>query len=202
MIAFLKDLTIETIRDPKAAAHRLMAMNFEREALWTMLVLACVLNTLAFQITNLLFPIPEEVLRELAGRPELFLFRITPGVMFVLLASVSIGLVFLFFWGGRAMGGNAAFPTILLMVAWLQFLQVMVQVGALVLMLFLPGLAGIFDLGASLYGVWIFANFMNEAHGFGSVGKAFLMIFMTMMGAVLGISVFFAVLGLAAMGPV
>lgn len=193
MTQFLRDLFLDTIRAPASAAARIAQMSFARSTLWNLLALACVLNALTFGVTNVLFPIPDDIPLAMFASPVIFL---------LILSTVTILSVFAFYWAGRAIGGQGAFSTILLMTAWLQLMRVAIQVAALVMMLFLPALADVFVFVASIYVIYVFVHFMNVAHSFNSLGRTFMMILITMMGLVLGLSTVLALLGVAALGPV
>ena len=191
MTDVLKALFVQTIVAPADAARMLMGLGLRRETGWTILVLACVLNTLAYFVSTTLFPIPPEFSLPLLA---------SPGLVLVLLFSVMVVTVFMLFWTGRALKGAAAFGDILIMIGWLQFMRLAVQVVALVLMIILPGVAGLFAMATGLYGIWILVNFVNVAHGFDALGKSFLMLVLSVLGMTMGLSVILSLIGVTAIG--
>ncbi|MEP2532531.1 YIP1 family protein [Shimia sp.] len=191
MIEFLRQLVMLTIYRPAQAATLLAGQNMPRETSWSILALAIILNTLTYFLSTALFPVPTEIAMPLLTSPTL---------VCLILGSVVVMFVFAFFWVGRALGGKAAFDNILLMMAWLQYMRLIVQLIALVLMVFLPGLAQIFVMATGLYGAWIVVNFMNVAHQFNSLGKSLMMLILTLIGMTVGLTIFLSFIGVTALG--
>ncbi|MGX9350467.1 Yip1 family protein [Shimia sp. W99] len=191
MSAFLRQLFMLTIYNPPQAGQVLVAQQVDRAAGWLILALAVILNTLAYFLSITLFPVPAEIALPLLTSPVL---------VCMVLGSVTVIFVFAFYWVGRAMGGQARFEDILLMMGWLQYMRLAVQLGALVLMIFLPGLAQIFVMATGLYGAWIVLNFLKVAHGFDTMGKAVMMLVFTLVGMTVGLSLFLSLIGVTAMG--
>ena len=187
----LLSLAIQTVTNPAEAARVVNAVVLDRASLWSALVLACVLNVILQGISTLIFPVPVE-LAPLLG--------MAPMTMFVVYASFMIGFVYVLFWAGRAMGGTASFAAILTMMSWLQIMRAAVQAGSLLLMIAVPGLAGLFILAAGVYGVWVSMNFVNEAQEFNSLGKSLLLLILTGLGLALGLAVFLSFIGVTAAG--
>ncbi|KPA22537.1 Yip1 domain protein [Shimia sp. SK013] len=170
-----------TIRDPAQAAQVLSNIRFDRMTGWTILALAVTLNTLVYFLSITLFPAPVEMSIPLLSQPYLVWF---------MLGSSTVIFVFAFYWVGHSLGGRASFDTILLMVGWLQYMRLAVQVASLVLMILSPSLAQMFVMAAGLYGVWILLNYLKEAHGFETFGKAIGVIVLSAVGLTVGLSVF------------
>ncbi|WP_270730289.1 Yip1 family protein [Shimia sp. Alg240-R146] len=170
-----------TIRDPAQAAQVLSDVRFDRATAWTILALAVTLNTLVYFLSIVLFPVPDEMTIPLLTQPYL---------VWIMLGSTTVIFVFAFYWVGHSLGGRAAFDTILIMVGWLQYMRLVVQLASLVLMILSPALAQIFVMAVGLYGVWILLNFLKEAHGFDSFGKAIGVIVLSAVGLTVGLSVF------------
>ncbi len=191
MISFLRELFGLTIRNPAEAARLLVGLRVERGIGWMILGLAVILNTLAYFLSTTLFPVPAEFTMALFTSPALVTF---------VLGGVVVIFVFAFYWVGRAMGGTGSFDDILLMMGWLQYMRLAVQLVSLVLMLFLPGLAQIFVMATGLYGAWVVINFLMVAHRFDTIGKAVMMLIFTLMGLTVGLSIFLSLIGVTAMG--
>ena len=191
MIEVLRTLFLATVYRPAEAAAMLMGHGVDRATGWMILGLAVILNTLAYFLSITLFPIPP-------GTPVPL--PVTPLMVATVLGAVTVIFVFAFYWVGRAIGGRGRFDDILLMMGWLQYMRLAVQLASLVLMLFLPGLAKLFVMAAGLYGVWVVINFLTVAHGFDGPGKAVMMLVLTMMGLTVGLSILLSVIGVAAVG--
>lgn len=180
-------LVVLSVRDPARAAQLLMAMALPRQALWLGLGLAAVLNTLLFSVSNLAFPGPGPLPGLFEG-PVTYLVLVGGGLLATVVAVHRVGLL---------MGGRGSFDQVLVLMVWMQALRVLVQAAALLLMLSIPLLSAILVMGASLYGVFIFLHFINQAHGLGSLGRAA----MVLVGSVLAIAVVLALLLTLIGGP-
>ncbi|MEQ9693261.1 Yip1 family protein [Shimia sp. SDUM112013] len=191
MMPFLTALLVQTLRAPAEAGRTLCALNLNREMGWSALFLACILNTLAYFASISLFPVPSEAMLPMMATPILTL---------ITLFSAMTVTVFALFWTGRILDGEARFGDILTMIAWMQFLRVLVQVATIVLMFVLPSLAYVLVMGAGLYGIWIMVHFLQVAHGFDGLGKAIFTLVLAVLGMTMGLSLFLSVMGVTAMG--
>ncbi|TCL09415.1 Yip1-like protein [Shimia isoporae] len=181
MNAQLTELFWLTVRDPAQAARILCGVRLDRATGWTILALAVILNTLAYFGSIALFPVPEEVNIPLFTKPFLVL---------TMLGSTTVIFVFAFYWVGHSLGGKAPFDTILLMLGWLQFMRLAIQIGSVVLMTLAPALSQLFVMAAGLYGLWVVLNFLKVAHDFETLGKAAAVVVMSALGLTVGLSVF------------
>lgn len=179
-----------TLRDPRAAAQRIMAWRFERDVLWTALALVAILNTglvlLVLQIAQPVMPIPG--------------YFSSPLTLFVLLAGLLVVYVHAMYWSGLSIGGQGALNDILALVIWFQVLRAMAQIALLVLGLALPGLGSLFSIVVAVWGFWIFLNFITAAMHLPSVGHAIIVIVIAAVGLILGMGVLVALIGLVAQG--
>lgn len=191
MKQFLLQLFVLTIRAPAQAAAMLQGQAMDRSTGWLILGLAVALNTLIYFLSVFLFPVPAEMMLPVLQ---------TPFLVATVLGSTVVALVFVFFWAGRSLGGSAPFDDILLMVGWLQYMRLAIQLGSLVLMLFLPNLAWIFVLGTAIYGLWVVINFLNVAHGFGSLMKSVMLLILSMVGLLVGMSLIVSLFTATAIG--
>ncbi len=191
MKIFLLNLFSQTIRTPAQAAMLLQGQGLDRTTGWMILGLAVALNTLLYFLSLALFPVPAEMMLPLLQ---------TPFLVATVLGSTVVVLVFVFFWAGRSLGGNAPFDDILLMVGWLQYMRLAIQLGSLVLMLFIPNLAWVFVLGTAIYGLWVVINFLNVAHGFGSLAKSVMLLLLSLVGLMVGMSLIVSLFTASAIG--
>ena len=191
MIAFLRALLVQTIYAPAEAARAVIAMNLPREAAWMALAVAAILNTLVYFTNISLVPLPDDF--------WLPVIR-TPFTYMVASFSLTTVMVFALFWTGRVLGGQGELPALVSLIAWMLCVQSLADVAFLVLFVFLPMLAGLFSLAAGLYGIWILINFITVAHGFPDKGRAVMTIFMSLVGLIVGLSLFLSVIGVTAMG--
>lgn len=186
-----KQIFLDTIYVPRVAAQRLLALGLSVSESWTFLALASVLNAIAFYATILMFPPLESATAYVIVSP-LAMSAVLFGVM-------SLGATTLF-WAGRTMGGAARFTDLLVLVTWLQFMRLAIQVAGFLLMPIVPGLANSAMFVASLYGLWILVNFINEAQGYDSIGKSTGNLFLSFVGLMVVLSIFFSIIGLSTVG--
>lgn len=186
----LKDLAIVTVKDPQTAARQLIAMDLDRGTLWLALFLMAVLNTLLHGLSNLLVQGPSPI-------PAVF---DSPAVYFFFVAGGLVLIVVTLFWAGRAFGGEARMEDIMVIIAWLQFMRVLVQIVALILLVTIPVLSAVLVLAAAIIGLWILVHFVNQAHQFDSLGKSVGVLIVAFIGMVLGVSVLLSLIGVGAVG--
>ncbi len=174
------------------AARRLLSMDLEQGTLWTALLLMAVLNTLIQQISNLFIDIPT---------PLLQLFDVAI-IYFIFVAGGLILIVFAIFWTGRIFGGRGRLEDIMVVIVWLQFLRVLVQASALILLLTIPFVSFFFVIGATIVGCWIFVHFVNEAHEFDSLGRSAVVLIAAFAAMLVGLSLLLSLVGFGSLGLV
>lgn len=158
----IRDLVILSVTKPAEAARRILAYPVPREALWTALFLAAVLNAFFYQASRFLMPGPSPF----PGALE------SPGIYMGLVAAGLIITIFSIQMVGRLMGGLGSLEDVMKLLIWLQFLRVIAQIATLFLALTMPMLAALVVLAASIIGLYIMVNFIDQAHRFGSLGKS------------------------------
>jgi len=173
----------QTLQSPATAAALVLQLGLGRNALWTALALACVLSTLLVYLGAMLTGDSTE---------NALVLSVPASYIVVFYAIVAVSLIVMLFGIGSLMGGQARFEDILALMTWLQMVQVVAQFLSVVLMLFVPLLAGIFSVAAAVFSIWIMANFMNTAQGFNSLSKSFALIVLAFLGAVMGLVLFFS----------
>lgn len=186
---FLK-LAVETVSSPRYVARLLLATRLSKEAVWTAFAAVLVLNAVVYGATLVLDPAP-------AGVP---IFLSSP--LFYLAAEgvTLFGTIVCVTLIGRLLGGAGRMTDVALLLVWLQALNLIVQaVTALVLPLS-PGLAGLLVLVASGLGFWILLNFIDEAHGLGSLFKAFVVFLLGLLALGFALSVLLTVAGVTPEG--
>ncbi|NVO55280.1 YIP1 family protein [Rhodobacteraceae bacterium B1Z28] len=170
----LGNLAVLTLRQPSEAARHLMDLRLGREVLWLAFFLAVVLNCLVQLGIDLLVPIPEEALRELEPVP-LVLIKSAGAMMLSIVA---------FLYIGRFLGGTATFEGMMVLTIWLQFLQIAALLITLALSITFPFMMLMLLLATALLSLYITLHFLNEAHQFGSLAKAFAVILLSALVAV------------------
>lgn len=181
-------LVLRSLTEPRKVARWLIDLHLSREALLTSFALVVVLNTVLFSLSMLLL---DGAMPGLLGRPSIFAF--------MQVASVGITIV-TFQWAGRIIGGKGRMPDMAVLVIWMQALQVLVQALLLILMPVSSFLGGSLVTLTTVIGLWILVNFIDEAHGFGSLLKSAAAVIFGVMGMSFVLSLLLALIGVNATG--
>ncbi len=182
----LSTLAMDTLRDPRTTAGRLIAQDVGMPALWLALVLAAVLNALLVGVNMELFPTASFPL------PPIFL---NPLVYAAVMAAGLAFSIFVLTWVGGKMGGQARLQEVAVVLIWLQYLRLAAQVLLLVMTLLIPVLAVIATFAIALYSFFLLLTFLDVAHRFGSLGKSALVIVFSFLGVIFALSMLLTLLG-------
>ena len=174
-----------TVKNPREGATELLSLGIPREALWPALVLVVVLSILLAQMTSLLVTGG----MGMAGMP------VGPAATGFIQLLLLVVMVFSIFWIGRSMGGTGSFEETILLVAWLQFVMVCLQVVQAVALLILPPVAGLIGIAGLVLFLWLLTNFVAVLHGFSSLIQVFLMILVSAFGIAFGLSIILTLIG-------
>jgi hypothetical protein len=181
-----------TITNPREGAEEVLALGVPREALWTILLLVLVLSIILGQITTLLVATAAGV----TVQGPLANPMITGMLQLVLLVVAIYAIHFI----GRSMGGKGSIDEAILLVAWLQFVMVCIQVVQTALMLILPPLASIVGIVGLVLFMWLLTNFIAVIHGFRSLGQVFVMILLSMFVLAFILSILLTLFGVTVPG--
>lgn len=183
-------LMIETLRDPRSVAHRLLGLGLDTSVLWLALVLVTVLNALLFTLSNVLFPTPSPA-PGLTDNP--LLYAIASGGGFVI-------SVFVLTWVGNMMGGQGRLAEVLILMVWLQFVGLAGHVLTLLVAAAVPMLSLGLTLAIFGFSLWITLHFLSAAHRFDNLWRAFGVLIVTVLGLSLGLTIFLTLIGVSAQG--
>lgn len=187
-----------SLQKPADAARHVVDLRTPREVLWTVLVLACVLNAILFWISSTLTPPPPPELAE--SGLVLPAFLSSPILVFVFSAGGMVLIIHLLHWVGSAMGGTGSLGDMLSAFVWMQILRIIAQIGAVVLLIISPPVASLYGLVVAVLSLWITVNFINQGANLGSNLKAIGLVLVVMVGFIFGLSLFLVVTGLATAG--
>lgn len=191
-LQMLLPMVWRTITNPREGAEEVLALGVPRQALWTILLLVLVLSIILGQITTLLvMAITGTAVEGPLANP-----MVTGGLQLVLL----ILAIFAIHVVGRALGGTGSLDEAILLVAWLQFVMVCIQVVQTALMLVLPPLATIVGIVGLVLFMWLLTNFIAVIHGFRSLGQVFVMILVTMFVLAFVLSILLTLAGVTVPG--
>lgn len=191
MMAFLIDLLVLTVKNPSAAAQRIAAMKLGREDGWSALALGAILNTFLYYLNLALFPVPPDFPIPVIQGPFIFL---------TLALSFNVILVFGLFWCGKIVGGTGQLTTLVSVIAWLMLALVAGDILSVLLLFLMPLFSSLISLGIKLYAIWVLLNFIKVAHGLPSIGASVFTLALTVVGMIMGMSVFLSFMGVTAIG--
>jgi hypothetical protein len=178
-------LAITSVKDPASAARTLMAMGFSTYVLWNALILAAAGNALVFTLSSLWVTGPTPF-PGYFGEPLVYFAIVTFGLVFSTLSIV---------WTGRIMGGKGRLADILVLMVWIQILRLLVQIVVIMLVYVAPVMSAILVLASALVGIYMLVHFIDQAHGFGSPGKAAVVMVASFLDIAIGLSILLILVG-------
>ncbi len=191
----LKDLiqaVVETVQDARRGARMVMAIQLERRQRWELLLLIAVLSAFMAGLSLLIGGGSGFIV---GGSAMLNPLTLGVAQYFLLLA-----MVFAIHIVGKRFGGKGGLDEAILLVTWLQFVLICLQVVQIVAMVFLPPLA--FLIGVAGIGLffWLLTAFVAELHGFSSTVGVFVSILIVMVLFTTMFRFLLGVLGIAVLG--
>ena len=187
-VANLAGLVALTLREPREAARVILRVPLPLSARWAAMLLMAVLSAVLMQVMQALLPPPLAA----DGTP------LEPVGPFFWAGMMVVGMVLtslLVFAVGKWRGGRGELPDAVILIAWLQFLQLVVVAVQILLMLVLPMVAPVVEIIGVLLFLWLLVNFVAEMHGFRSLGLVFLGVILTFFGFVFAMSLLLMTFG-------
>lgn len=158
------ELSVLSLRDPRAAARRVIGFSLSQRDAWLAAAAVAALSALVSSVVALTVDIStlgSDLVGEQIVEP---FFRLAISVV-VLLTSILAGHSV-----ARAFNGTGSLVDTTMIMVWIQFVNIAIQAVLLPAGWVAPQLwFGLIAL-ISLYMVWVTAQFLREAHGFNSVG--------------------------------
>lgn len=154
-----KAIFAESLIAPRSSMRRLLDSGIDEQHRMTMVLLSGVLYAIVFSVIQATTPLPEEF-QEVSG--------LLLAVMFVGLSLISYLIIgFLVKWIGGLFGGEGTVEDCKTAVAWYMLISEIVKVCILPLDLILPAFIGApLAYAVSGYLIFMFANYISEAHRF------------------------------------
>ncbi len=181
MLSHLISLIRMSILTPKEGAAAVLSFSPGRDILWTAIALIAVVSGVLSTLSAYLIPPGSTDMSEhLLASPFLF-----TGVLAGILALTVICTHYI----GRGFGGTGEFDESLLVVTWLQFVLVAVQIVQLVVAVVSPGLAQLIGLVSLFLFIWLLVNFVAVLHGFTSLPMVFVGMVISMFAVGIGVSI-------------
>ncbi|MEM9032698.1 MAG: hypothetical protein AAGB18_08625, partial [Pseudomonadota bacterium] len=88
-----------------------------------------------------------------------------------------------------------------IIVAWLQFIMVCVQVVQTAALIIMPPMAGLIGIVALVLFLWLLTNFIAVLHGFRSLAQVFVMILVSTFTIAFVLSILLAIFGVGIQLP-
>ncbi len=191
-----KPLFVLTLKSPRAAARQILAMDLPPQALWLALSLVSVLTSLIFSGLLQMAELPEGDMGEMArGSPGYS----SPLIFALMQWGRAVLSIFVLLWVGQTLGGQGRLVDVLAVITWLQVVGFCVILALSVAGLILPFVTTLGFFAFFVWWLWAVVGFLDEAHGFNSPIKAFGVLLMSVLGVLIGLSIFMgAVLSLFA----
>lgn len=187
-VANVAGLVRLTFAKPRQAAQVVMRLPMTLQDRWAVVALMAVFSAFLMQAMAALLP------PALGPNGE----ALQPVGPFFWAGMVAVGMVMtasLAFAVGRWRGGKGELADAVILIAWLQFIQLLLVVLQLVLVVTVPVLAPMVEIGAVLLFLWLLVNFVAEMHGFRSLGLVFLGVIVTFVAAVFAMSLLLMMMG-------
>lgn len=190
-LAELVRRAIDSVKDPRAGARDVMALTLPRNARWEALLAVIIVSVLLAHVTAFLSPGGDMMMAPMLQNP-LASTTIQLGLMVI--------MVFAVFWIGRALGGGGSLDDTILLMAWMQWILVGLQVVQILALLVIPPLVGLIVLAGMGLFFWLLTNFVAELHGFRSLGRVFMIILLSMVGITILMSIVLSMIGVQVVG--
>ena len=187
----LAEAVIRTVRDPREGARAVLSLDLTRRQRWDMLLLTVVFSAILAKFS---------VMMSATAEAEVGLFAASPFTLGLVQLVLMLFAVFAVYYFGRQMGGTGDFNGAIMIVAWLQFIMICLQIGQLLLLLVAPVLALLLGLIGLVLFFWMLTQFIMELHGFKSAMAVFLGVFLAMFGLAVLLSIVIGMSGLVVPG--
>lgn len=151
-----------TLQEPRIAARAVLALNLPPAARWMAAGLTTLLAAILMTLLNALLPVEGEDMPRIAP----FFWVVLTGLGML----ISTSLVYQV---GRWFGGRGQFADALVLMAWLQFIQVGIAAAQMIALLLIPPLGGMIEIASLVITLWLLTGFIAELHGFSSAGRVF-----------------------------
>jgi hypothetical protein len=181
-------LARDTVSNPREGATTVLSFAPRRQALWLMFALVVVASLMMGEIVALVTVLP-------ADGPMTGPFVQSPMALGLIQAAFLFLMIHAIYHVGRFFGGSGSLEETALLVIWLQFIFICVQVIQIAAILLLPPLAGIITILAVGLFFWLLVNFIAVLHGFTSLGLVFVVTLLGAFGMLVFLSLVLASLG-------
>jgi hypothetical protein len=174
-LSALLQLARFTVQSPREGARMVMQADLPMPARWVALALMAVVSSLMAHLSMRLMPMDAQA--QMGG------MMASPIQTALLQAALMLVSVHAVYHIGRWRGGRGSFADALILMGWLQFLLLILQVLQIVTQIILPPLSNLIGYVSIGIFLWLISNFIAELHGFPSVFKTMLGVIGTLFAA-------------------
>ena len=172
--------------EPKTAAKQFLALDLSYDAIFSLfLASVCASTVLIFGFDIVFYGADARV--GLLGSPWQF-----AAIVAVLTLATAIGIA----WIGQKMSGQGSFRLVMALIAWLQVVQLGMQVVSYFTLILPPLLVTFVQFGLIGWSFWIFTAFIDEVHKFDNMMKSALVAFLGTMVGMLGLFFMISLFGI------
>ena len=191
--AFFMHMLRATLIDPRAGAAAVLRLGFAPIVGWMALLLMAVVSTLFTHFSFAMMPVEaQEFWGAAMGSP------VRTAILQCVVLLISVHAIHKI---GRWRGGHGTLQGAVVLVAWLQFIMLCVQIVQLLAQALAPPLADFLGFFGLVLFLWLMTNFIAELHGFPSRALVFFGMVLTLITASFILAFVFALLvGLPAEG--
>jgi len=175
MMDLIIDLTKLSFTAPRRAAESLLAQSLDRRTIFGLFLITVCLSVVAIYLTG--GPTPGELRSD-------FPMISSPIRLAIMILAVTTLSAFGIQTAGRIVGGQADFDRIMVIMAWQQWLQFLMQCVLGIFMVVAVPIALVLQFAVLWFSFWIFFNMIRVAHGFDGILKS---IFSVLVGSFMGI---------------
>lgn len=182
-----------SIQSPREGAAEVLSFGVPREALWLIVATVVALSCISTEIKVLLTALDglPEPIAAIVGNPAAFAALQFVGLVVTIAAVYAIG---------RAMGGTGSLEETALVICWLQFILVCLDVAWIGAFVLNPLLSNLVGLATMVLSLWLLTNFIAALHGFRSLLQVFGMILVSTFTLLVVLSLALVLAGFGA-GP-
>jgi hypothetical protein len=157
-----------SLQAPREGAAEILSLGVPREAIWLIICLVVLLSVILAEITAMVSAgVAAESVLGIFGSP------IAMGLLQLAVLLLTIGAIYSV---GRALGGTGSLEETAVLISWLQFIMVCIQVVQTAAFVVMPPLGGMIGVAALILFLWVLTNFVAALHGFRSLWQVFGMI--------------------------
>jgi hypothetical protein len=195
ILAFILRAALQTVRNPREGARQVMAFQMDRRARWEALLLIAVLSAILAYLSMLAGMIVN-------SEPSQYPVSLNPIMLGISQLVVMLVMVFAIHLIGNWAGGQGELDDAILLVAWMQFILVCLQVLQILAVVFFPVLALLLGLAGLVLIFVLLTYFVSELHGFKSMPGVFFSVLFVMLILATFIRFIFSLFGFDVIGVI